>query len=290
MFKIMKKYFSSFDEMLKKLNIKLPQVEVKKEPRLVSFKDFNSENDYFEYFRSNIEMLENEQNQYFLFFDNLSTFAFNYEYEIKGNILNDIVYLYNDKLYSIEPLYFISFIESLNKLEYYDNKIWITIESIISKSSIVNAIDMKYYYIILKGFQRFYKISDTTVSPEDVFELIEYHTINKLKAVKQIDLKTKEDLGIINLFTLFGFNLEGSDELYMSMLNKVFRPNQQVLKSIEPEQLKNLYTATKLVAKNVTPNVKPFLSELEKIIKAQKLSTDNNIGNDFLQWAENNKI
>jgi hypothetical protein len=299
MLRVLKYHFckkSKFDEMLKKLNIKIDgdggkRVEI---PKQVDFNEFQTVHNYFDYFGRNRESLVESPEQYFLFLDNLSSFIYNHNDNLHDKVLNEIVNLYSDTLGQVEYLYFISFIESLTKLEYYDNKTWIVVESIILKSNIVKMVDMRFYYIILKGFRHFYRVNDTTISAEDVFEIIEYNTIIKLKELKEVVLQHKDDLRLLDLFILFAFNLEGSDEMYSLMVDKILLPNRKVLAKLDTNYLVNLYTSSLLVNKHITKGINGFISELKSIIDKRNLNTIDRVEKDFLQWCNyktiNNKI
>jgi hypothetical protein len=281
MLRVVKKYFSKFDDMLKKLNIKLPDNKPIKHVK-VNFKEFNTLDEYFIYFKANRELLKDTPDQYFLFLENLSSAV--YKTNETCESLDEIVNLYSGKLGKLESIYFVSFIESLERFEYFDNKIWIVIESIILKSSIIKEIDMRYYYIILKGFQQFYH-KETTISAEDVFEIIEYNTINKLKGLKEIVISTKDDLKLLDLYILLGLNLEGSNELYTLIINKLLLPNLTIISKLEEKDLINLYTASSLISKTITTKINPFIMELTKILNHRDISGLKPPENDFLQWG-----
>jgi hypothetical protein len=283
---------NKFDEVLQKLNIKLPKsskanIEQDQEMKAVDFKFFNNKNDFINFFKKNKEYLLNKPDLYFLFMDNLSNVLYdsNEETATFSDDISELVSLYIDKLGYVEPLFFISFIESLNKLDYYtDNKVWISIESIISKSNIINNIDIRLYYIILKGFQRFFNIKDTTISAEEIFEIIEYNIKIKLKEVKALIFKTKDDLKILDLFTLFAYNLEGSVELYNLFIDKILRPNLTIIKRLNPTYIVNIYSSLVIINKNKLANVESFINEMDEIVKDLKLESGS-LESDLFNWS-----
>jgi hypothetical protein len=284
-----------FEEMLHKLKIKLPDGG-KEQPRQptaeVDYRNFNSKNNFIQYYKENKTFLNENADKYLLFLDNLSTYVYDTDEgpteEVDSDV-SEIVLSYNDKIGNFEPFYFISFLESLNKLEYYgDNKIWIAIESILTKSNLLKFIDLRYYYIILKAFQRFFSIKDTTVSAEDIFELVEYNTILKLKELKDLKLTTKDDLHILDLYILFAKNLEGSTELYNVFIQKIILPNLKIIEKYNPNYLVNIYTASIFIKESVilkNNNFELFLKELDLILQKNKAILNNNINKDFISWC-----
>jgi hypothetical protein len=275
------KNFSNFDDLLSKLNINLPKPKSVTLKPDIDYKSVSNLNEFMGMFGKHKEYYSNNSEDYFLYLENFSNFV--YESDIKPDVSN-IVYLYENKMYNLEPIYLLSLIESLNKFNYYeDNKIWILIESILARTNIVREIDVTMYYIILKAFEYFFINKDTTISAEDIYEIVEYNTINKLKKYDKIKIG-EYNLNLIDLYLLFGKNLEGSAELYKNLFEKIILPNIKTISVHKPELITCIYFTAILINDHVC-KIEPYLKEIDKI----KIPSFKSELDDFTEWCKNKR-
>lgn len=268
-------------------------------------KNFNKEEEFNNFYAENKNYIDTNLELSLLFLEHFSDYNYNLSYEKKlnkniENIPIDLLFFNLEKdLLNLDAIYVLSLLESLYKLNYYSqNKIWIKIQYIILKTDFVKNIELEYHFIILKAFQNFFNISETTVSVEEIFEAIEYHTILKLKQIKKYNLDENTMANIIELYVLFCKNLEGSEELYSLMIDKILLQNTQNIFMFNPELLVNIYFSTNMLHistkktkkfifnRNKNDKLNDLLRSIEKLIN-EKIA-DNKINTMFKTYLNNN--
>ncbi len=271
----------NFNDLLSQLNINLPKEKPKKTKPVIDYTTLDSIQKYNNLFERYKEFFETSHEDYFLYLDHFSSYA--YKNDIKADV-KEIIYLHEKNLDFLDPILVISFIESLNKFDYYDdNRIWIILESVLIKGNIVAETDMAMYFVILKSFQYFFAMNETTVSSEDIYEIVEYNIINKLNKSKPINIG-QSNVSLIDNYLLFAKNLEGSKELYHSIMEKIIIPNFKVISIYKPEMIVSIYYATILINDHVC-DMKKYLKLLDDM---EKHNCDN-VTNDMLKWCLNKR-
>lgn len=212
---------------------------------------------------------------------------------ILDDILNDMSV---ENLKKLDYLYILSLMESLYNLNYYPfihtnkNKIWIVFEYLIIGTKKFKQIPIVLYGIILKSFQKFFSLKNTTISPEEIFEVMEYQLVIFLKNAKsskfEIDIKNLNKYA--EIYSLFGKNLEGSVELYNLIIENLLPI--KYIKLLDTNSLIGIYFSTILIQKKNFRSkiINNFLIELEneihEILKINntKLTFEDR---DVLNWC-----
>jgi hypothetical protein len=264
--------------------------------------------DSFNNFYSNYEnILENDIEKKLYFLDYYSTFIEQEQNLKKFELKEDIYKNLADKIYmtlrlaevkTLNNIYILSLIESLNKMNYYGNtvgKLWITLEYIILRTDFLKNIPITNYSIILKAFQPFFMFKDTTttISAEEVFEAVEYQIILRLKSIKEIDIENLQKY--IEIYILFGKNMEGSVELYSKLINNLFSAkNLDNLITIYPELFISMYFSSVLIKIYVITRKNKifdnFLNTLEEILTTKFRDKTIDFKNINLNIEKNSNI
>ena len=147
---------------------------------------------------------------------------------IKDNIFIEIMQFIDREVLKFDSIYLLSLIDSLEKIEQHDFKIWNNIDYLITRTSMLKKIDILYFPVILKGFEHYFQI-ESSISAEELYEVLEYDIITKLKKIdddRRTILKTlitsKKINEIIKIFIYFSKNLEGSQQLYTLLIEYFF--------------------------------------------------------------------
>ena len=222
----------------------------------------------------------------------------NFNKQFLKEIISDIKI---EELKSLDNLYVLSLMESLSNLDYYpnmnaeDSKLWISLEYLLQGTNFIKNVSIENYGIILKAFQQFFMINDSTISPEEIYESIEYQLILKLRNEDDNlkDIIKMNLFKLIEIYVLFAKNLEGSLELYNLFITKIL--TKENLKLIDYNNLVELYFSSIIVYVNVCPKSKVinnFLKDLDEIlikdnkIRKNEMTLENE---DILKWCFNQR-
>jgi hypothetical protein len=230
------------------------------------------------FYSQNKNIVDSYLEKKLLFLDYYTNFASDEQIDFTRNILSEIKI---ENLKVLENMYILSLLESLYNLDYYPyedsdsncSKLWIGLEYLIIGTNFINNLSIENYGIILQAFQKFFTIKDSTISPEEIFESLEYQIIMGLKKNKiennsginpdqNKSLKSK----FVQIFTLFGKNLEGSLELYSLLIEKYLKDR----KDFSLEELVSLYFSSICINMYVCQKAKlieNFLTNIESDIE-----------------------
>jgi len=126
-----------------------------------------------------------------------------------NNMIEKIICVLDNRLLSLDPFLLISFIESLWKINYYsNNKIWIKLEYILVRTNLLRNISMDFYYIVLKAFEGFFNREDSTILPDEIFEVVEYNSILTFKDAEGQKLFKKVNEKLIVFDKNFNYSLD----------------------------------------------------------------------------------
>jgi hypothetical protein len=244
---------------------------------------------FVDFYNKNRKFISIELEKKLIFLEYYSEFIEN----IPKSKLNDLDFLNFNKIISKDlseidlqilksnSLFVLSLIESLNKLDFFPgnsfedsnshnlSKLWIQIEYMILRTDFLKTLHFTNFDILLKTFQKFFMIKNTTISSEEIFESIEYEIIIQLKNFKQVFLPSQIER-LSEIYTLYGKNLEGSAELYNIFIEKVF--TKENIEQINKYSI-NLFTAvffsSVLIQTYIMPSsnkkFQKFLSEMKEI-------------------------
>jgi hypothetical protein len=246
-----------------------------------ALKSLSSDLEYRNFYEMNKNNFEGDIESKLLFLDYYSSYI--NETGLKSSFSQSILSNIEEHIPNLEKFHLLSLIESLQKLDFYDeNKIWIRIEHILLSTSFLKTIPITYFSLILKAIQPFFSIKNTTISAEEIFETIEYNLILKLKEESKsnegnLKLENNKITQIVELFVLFAKNLEGSKELYSMLIEKFFTSEDllTIFKNNQ-EYLINMYISTVILIENVDKKCKilnKLLSDIELIFSTQSLKT-----------------
>jgi hypothetical protein len=248
--------------------------------------NLNSFTNYENFYLEHEDYIEKNIEKKLLYLENYSNFNYHNEFinddrkfdnnfnfrKILLNKLQNNEILKSDL--TSKPIYILSIIESLYKLDYYeDNKIWIILEHTILRTDFLKNITIDYFYIILKAFQKFFLISESTIHPEEIFENVEYNTIIHLKKNTTYQW-SNININIIELYNMFSVNFEGSLELYHLFIDKILLPNMNLIFQNDLEMFIKIYFTTVMITlqNDKDKKINYFASVLE-----DKLNDKNSI-------------
>jgi hypothetical protein len=276
---------------------------------LFQINDFQN---YFDFYHSyNHKLIINSHlEKKLLFIDYLSTYLEkdfyknNKKFDTFSEFLREIILTIQiSELKQIQSIYVISLIESLSNLLYYPSyfkdsgKIWIALENLILSTNFLNNLELSHFYLILRCFEFFFQLEDTTVNPEELFESIEYHLIKLLKN-QQINLKNNYELiELAKIYIVYGKNVEASLEFYESVIDILSdKYNIKFLDKSHRSLVVELFFSTLLIREKVCrgKKIEEFIKLLdeksteyekvnENIIKEYKLGSEHL---DMLDWTK----
>lgn len=244
---------------------------------------------FVDFYNKNKKFISNELGKKLIFLEYYSEFI----EKIPKSKLNGIDFIKFNKVVSNDvrevdlqilksnSLFVLSLIESLNKLDFFPgnkieesnsnnlSKLWIHFEYMILRTDFLKTIHFTNFDILLKTFQTFFMIKNTTISSEEIFETIEYEIIIQLRSSKETFLPSQIER-LAEIYTLFGKNLEGSEELYNIFIEKVL--TKENLEQINKFSI-NLFTAvcfsSVLIQTYIVPKsnkkFQKFLSDIKEI-------------------------
>jgi len=201
----------------------------------------------------------------------------------KNKLVMSIISQVEERILDIDPFFILSFFETITKFKHFDNKLWLKFEYILIQTNFIYEIDIKYYHLLLKGFENFFSRAKESVIPtEEIFEFIENQLIINIKRLiteeklySSIDLKN-----LIDNYIIFGKNLEGSRDLF-DLLIKTIREHRN-FKKTSLDCLICVYFVSILIESNVYSNktLTSFIKSLESLINSNDV---NNFEETFKQ-------
>jgi len=199
--------------------------------------------------------------------------------EITKNKLIMILISEVDKvLLTMDPFLILSFFETITKFKYFNNQLWMRFEYILIKTNFIHEIEIKYYHLLLKGFENFFS-KESVIPTEEIFEFIENNFIIKMKTlIKEAKLYSAIDLkSLIENYIIFGKNLEGSRDLF-DLLIKCIQEHKG-FRHIKLEDLICIYFVSLLIESNVYKNkaLSFFINSLETLINMNEVNLFENL-------------
>jgi len=250
-------------------------------------------------FKNNQNIIDNYIEKRILFLDYFSTLIKNQEIDENSNSKKEemIKELFAgikiENFKSVDKIFILSLLESLHSLNMYPyeqseiSKLWIGLESLILGTNFLKNISLENYTIILKAFQIFFSIKDSTISAEEIFECVEYQIILTLKPEDpKIEINNLERYA--ELFILFAKNLEGSEELYSLFIQKIFtKENMKFIQLNNLGLLVELFFSLICITKYVCSKNK-FINKNSDLHSESKIENnltinDNIDGNFFIK-------
>jgi hypothetical protein len=236
--------------------------------------------DFYELFKKEIDFFKKDIELSLYLLEYFTIYKINNcilpESYINDTVYLQIIQLVEKEIFSLQPLYLLSVIDSFEKLEYFDFKIWNHFDYLVTRTRFLKNIDILYYPVILKGFEHFFKI-ESSVSAEEVYEVLEYELIFKLRKfedralIGNTLLTNKKINEIIKIYILFSKNLEGSRQLYSLLIDYFFLFERFYLYLYEEENfslLISLYFSTFEISEKLYKDdtITRFLGILEKTL------------------------
>lgn len=151
------------------------------------------------------------------------------------------------------------------------SKLWIYFEYMILRTDFLKTIHFTNFDILLKAFQNFFMMRNTTISAEEIFEAIEYELIIQIKNHNEKFYPSQIEK-LAEIYVIYGKNLEGSLELYNLFIQKILtRENLKQLSKYSSNLFTVIFFSSVLIKTFVIPssnkNFQKFLESIEEIFE-----------------------